>query len=302
MERRVILGSALVAIAAVSYGVVTVLGSASIGASSRDGTPPATALLMRFILSTVLLGVVLIVTRRPLKAATGEGRWLAVLGAVVYAGETTCFFIALQHGTVAAVTLLFYIYPVLVVAVALVLRRARPSFRLLAALVSALTGAAIVIAALGGVSIDATGIGFIAGSATLFTSYVVGLELTVHRTQPLTGAFWLCGFGSVGLTLIALARGQFALPASPAVWLFALGMGVGSAVAFVTFFAGLRMVGSVRTGIISAFEPFSAAVLGAIFLAQPLGLVTVFGGAFIVGGAVLAVLARTEASVEAPSP
>lgn len=51
--------------------------------------------------------------------------------------------------------------------------------------------------------------------------------------------------------------------------------------AFVTLLAGLKVLGPVRTSIISTIEPFFTATLGAVFLDQALTISIITGGAII---------------------
>src|SRR5213593_4473812 len=103
-------GGALVALAAVCFGFVVVLGKHEL----ESGISVYSLLAIRFGVAAVVLFALLVALRRPLTAAEGEGAGLAVLAVCGYAVEATLFFTALEHGTAAAVTLLFYTYPVFV--------------------------------------------------------------------------------------------------------------------------------------------------------------------------------------------
>ena len=63
--------------------------------------------------------------------------------------------------------------------------------------------------------------------------------------------------------------------------------GVLSTGAFLGFLAGLSRLGPVRAAITSTVEPFWTTLLGAVLLAQPVGLGTLVGGLLIVGAVVL---------------
>jgi len=69
-------------------------------------------------------------------------------------------------------------------------------------------------------------------------------------------------------------------------------MGIASAFAFITMLSGLRLVGAVKTSIISSMEPLAAAFLGFVMLGESMGVGTVAGGALILAGAIGASLAR----------
>jgi drug/metabolite transporter (DMT)-like permease len=65
-----------------------------------------------------------------------------------------------------------------------------------------------------------------------------------------------------------------------------------SAGAFAAMLAGLQLVGAVRNAIIGVMEPFTVAVLAALFLDESIAVATGLGGALILVGAAIASLAR----------
>jgi drug/metabolite transporter (DMT)-like permease len=69
-------------------------------------------------------------------------------------------------------------------------------------------------------------------------------------------------------------------------------MGVASAGAFVCLLAGLQRIGAVRTAIVSATEPLSAAFLAYVFLDESVSPGTALGGALILAGAIVASVGR----------
>lgn len=293
-RRAELLGAGLIAFAALLFGSVVVLGRIA----TRPGGVPVPALLaMRFAVAAGLLAVALIALRQPFGAAKGEGWRLAGLGVAGYAVEAAFFFSALRHGTAAAATLLFYTYPVLVSAVALLLGRGLPGWLLGSSLACAVAGAAIV-AATGGVDIDSVGVAYALGASVIFSLYLVGAEAVLRKTNSLTGAMWVSAAAAAGLGAFAAATGDAAWPVGWRQWGPVLAMGAFTAGAFVCLFAGLRRLGAVRTAIVSASEPLAAAVLAAVFLGEAVGAGTIGGGLLIVVGAVAAALARAGGGMD----
>jgi drug/metabolite transporter (DMT)-like permease len=60
-----------------------------------------------------------------------------------------------------------------------------------------------------------------------------------------------------------------------------------SAVSFLAFLAGLRVLGPVRTAITSTVEPFWTTMLGLVLLRQSVGTGTLIGGVAIMGAVLL---------------
>src|SRR5581483_3150791 len=103
-------GAALAIASALSFGVTIVVNR------SLATTPlgVSTVLGVRFAIAAVLLLLVLAVRQAPLLPVRGERARVVLLGAVGYMLEATLFFMGLERGTAAAVSLLFYSYPAIV--------------------------------------------------------------------------------------------------------------------------------------------------------------------------------------------
>jgi len=298
-RRDDVIGAGLIVLMALQFGSVVVLGKIA----TRDGGLPVPSLLaIRFAIAAVVLAAALLATHQPLIPARGEAGRLALLGIGGYAAESGFFFAGLAHGTAAAVTLLFFTYPVLVALLAYATGRGFPGWLLGTALGAAVAGASIVVVAGGGVDIDRVGIAFALGAAGTFALYLAGAEAVLHRTTPMAGAMWVSGSAALGLAVFAAVTGSARLPHGWDRWTPVLGMALFSAGAFVCLFAGLRRLGAVRTSIISATEPLTAALLAAVFLGETIHPGTVVGGGLILVAAVAASLARGRRPAEPPVP
>lgn len=292
-------GGLLVGMAALMFGVVVVLGKFVL----QEGVSVFAILSVRFAIAALVLAAALAIVRHPLKAAPGELRWLLVLGAVGYSVEASCFFFALQHGTAAAVTLLFYTYPVFVALATLFRGRGKPTPALAGALACTMAGAAVVVGTSGGIEISWLGVAFALGAALSFTAYLLGAEHVMKKTSVTASSMWVCGSASVGLAVFMVVSGGIQFPSDgPAPWAAIAGMGVATTIAFACTFAGLRRVGAVRTAIVSSTEPLAAAVLALVFLSEPIGLGTIVGGVLILSGAVTAAVVRPAAPADPPIP
>ncbi|HXF57450.1 MAG TPA: DMT family transporter [Actinomycetota bacterium] len=291
-------GVGLVLLTSVQFGAVVVLGKVV----TSSGLPVPTYLSARFGVAALLLAAALVATGQPLAAAPGEGWKLAGLGALGYAVEAAFFFLALQHGTAASVTLLFFTYPVMVSAVAAALGRGLPGWLLGGALACSVGGASLVVLGGGGVDVKPAGVGFALASAATFSLYLVGADATLKGTPSLAGAMWVSASASLALAAVAALTAWGEVPRGWGQWGPVLGTGAFTAGAFVCLFAGMRRLGVVRTSVLSASEPLSAALLAALFLGEAVGPGTAGGGALIVAGAVGASLARPREPAEPPVP
>ena len=152
-------------------------------------------LAIRFAGQSVLLMLLVMATRRPLLPAKGERLPLAIAGTIGYGSESAFYFTALNHGSAAAITLLFYTYPVWVMLATMALDRKAPPRGLFAALGLALAGSAMVVLGGGGADIETIGIVLALCTSLAYSAYLIGTDRTVKATDPLTAATWL-GIGA----------------------------------------------------------------------------------------------------------
>jgi drug/metabolite transporter (DMT)-like permease len=292
------LGSGLIVLGSLQFGVVVVLGKIV----TDGGLPVPAYLAVRFAVAAVLLGAALAATRQPLAAARGE-RWrLVVLGMAGYGVEAGLFFAALRHSSAAMAALLFFTYPVLVTLLTAAIGRGLPSGLVVLSLCSAVAGAALVVLAGQGLAVSGAGVLLALGAALIFSLYLLGVDAVLDRTNSLTGSMWVSASAAVALAAAAAVSGTDAWPHGARQGVPVLATGAFTAGAFVCLLAGLRRLGPVRAAIVGATEPLAASVLAVIFLGESLGAATVVGGALILAGAVTASLARRGRPGEPSSP
>lgn len=287
-----LLGFAVAVVGAVAYGG-TVLFSRVV-AKNRLG--PLTALPIRFGGAGLLLLGVVALRRRPLLPPRGERLAVLSLGALWYALESTCFFLALQRGTAAAVELLFYAYPAVILTVEVVRGVVRPRPPVVVAVALALGGATFVALAGGTVSISGDGIAFVGVAIVGFTVYALSSARLVRRTDSMTAAAWTALGVSLSLGTVGLVSGRFEDPGGslPPI----LANCFVTALAFLMFFVAVGRLGASRTGVIMTLEAASAVVLAAVFLGESVRLWEGVGGAVVLAGAVIAGLSSPVRDAE----
>jgi drug/metabolite transporter (DMT)-like permease len=296
--RRDLIGGVLAAGASLQFGLIVVIGKRVL----ERGMTVESMLAFRFATAATLLVVVLVALRRPLLAARAERAGTAALAVFGYGVEATFFFTAARHGTAAAVTLLFFTYPVFVTLGAWLFGRRAPARLTLVALALAVAGAAIVAGTGAGISIETAGVVFAFAAALTYSAYLLGADAVLRRTHPLTSAMWVSAGASAGLFAFSALSGRFTSPTGAADWWSLLAMGAASAGAFVCLMGALQRIGAVRTAIVSATEPLSAAFLGYVFLDESVGAGTAIGGGLILVAAVIASLARAAMPREQQIP
>ncbi len=263
------------------------------------------------------LSAVTIVTFRVAIAAVALGAWLVlrpdghgrrivvyrpartVVQGITLAVHWVLFFAALQRAPVGLVTLLVYVAPVLVAAVAPFTLGEHLTRRVVVALALGLGGSALLLGP-GTEDVEATGVVYALLAAVLMAALLVNAKVL----SPLYGGRRLA-LAQVSIATVVLVPaavlGDGSWPtAEDAGWVLVLGL-VYTAAALAVFLGAMGQIPAVHTGVLAYLEPASAAVLGWLVLNETFGVGTVLGGLLVVAGGLL-VLAEPGADEVAVSP
>jgi drug/metabolite transporter (DMT)-like permease len=221
--------------------------------------------------------------------------------------DVTMFF-AYARVPVAVVLLCFYLFPAMVAGASALLGWERLDRVRGIALLVALGGMVAVV--IGGQVSDATsgldplGVILGIGSAVSQTVFVL-VARRGYRSVPTEQAmgFVLVVSTSMGLLLAALGGvlGSVWLPFSSPELLVTLLIGglVGAGIPSFLFFAGVRWIGGVKTGILMLVQAPVGVVLAAIFLDESIGAIQVVGGLAILAAAIA--IQRSQGGSPAPA-
>ena len=267
---------------------VSATGFASIGLFARvaaaSGASLLTVLALRFVLAGILLALVL----RHRRLAWPRGRDLAglvLLGALGYTAQSFCFFSALNHLTVGLAVLLLYLHPALVLLAGAALGRQRLTPR--KAALAAASFAGILLTVRGDLAGTSVGLAFGIGAALIYTNYILVGEHLTPRTGVIPAATVIVLSAAVMFCLGTLVEGV-RWPGTTGGWLAVAGIAVlGTALATVTFFAGVQRIGAGDAATLSTLEPVVALVLAFVFLGEQLGAVQLAGALLVIASAAL---------------
>ncbi|HEX2039058.1 MAG TPA: DMT family transporter [Acidimicrobiales bacterium] len=274
--------------AATCYGLTVVLNRSL----ARAGMSAPEVLSVRFAVATVGTFAIVRALGRPLRPVPGEWGRAVLLGIVGYAGQTAFFFSALQRGTAAAVTLVFYAYPAFVTLLEALFGWQPIDRRRVSALVLSAGGTALVVAGGSEVTISPAGALLAVGAAVAFGTYLLAGNRLLPRSDGLTSAAWVaCGAALSWLTVAVVTGGRpEAGDHVPAL----VANGAATALAFGLMFLALRRIGAGRTAVAMTAEAASAVALAALFLGEGLRPLQAVGGVVILVAAVL--VARSKAA------
>ena len=267
---------------------ISAAGFASIGLFARvaaaSGASLLTVLALRFVLAGILLALVL----RHRRLAWPRGRDLAglvLLGALGYTAQSFCFFSALNHLTVGLAVLLLYLHPALVLLAGAALGRQRLTPR--KAALAAASFAGILLTVRGDLAGTPVGLAFGIGAALIYTNYILVGEHLTPRTGVIPAATVIVLSAAVMFCLGTLVEGV-RWPGTTGGLLAVAGIAVlGTALATVTFFAGVQRIGAGDAATLSTLEPVVALVLAFVFLGEQLGAVQLAGALLVISSAAL---------------
>lgn len=231
-------------------------------------------------------------------AASGFGTWTLLLG-LTQAGYQVSYLWAVDLAGAGLATLVaLCLAPVVVALVAMPLLGERFNKLILAGLLGAVAGTAMLVAGGGNAAntgVDPQrliGVGIAAAAAVFYGSFTLISRHTASGRGPYQTAFVCFVTGSLLLLPMVLAQGGIAMLASLSAlhWLLILYVGiVPTGLGYICFFKGMKHTPATTSSIIVTLEPLFAALLAWLILGENLGP----GGIL---GAMLLVLAVAAAS------
>jgi DME family drug/metabolite transporter len=223
--------------------------------------------------------------RRPRRSRPALVLVLGVALALVNAS----YYVAVSRIPVAVAIVVQYTAPALIVVWTSIVSRRAPRPDILAALLAALVGVALVVdlpaRAVG--RLDAGGVAVAVASALLFASYI----LLVEKTEPSYGSLGATGRGFAVASLFWLAYQtphgfpQELITRSNVPEILYIGV-AGTLVPFLLFVWGVGQVRAQRAAIVATLEPVIAAVVAWVWLGQSLSVLQAVGGLLVVAAVV----------------
>ena len=277
-------GTALCLISAAGYGVMAVFAKLAYD----EGVSVDALLLVRFGLAGAVL-LALALARGSFRQVRLRSVLIGLtMGAAGFALQAGLYFSALTRLDASLVALILYVYPVLVMAGAIALRRERASVRRCSALLTALAGIGLVLAGAASGGFDLPGALLALGAALTYSIYIlIGDGLTADMPPLALSALVCCGaFGTFLVT--GTLRGTNDLGFAPAGWPWLVAIALISTVgAVLCFFAGLVRVGPSKASILSILEPVVTVASAALVFGETLSAPQALGALLVLGAVVI---------------
>ncbi len=283
------LGMLLAAVSASSYGLSITLARLAY----NGGANPGTVMVLRYLIAVAVIAAVLRTlgwSFRPPGALHGSLVRLA-LGNF---GVTLGYMTSILFIPVSLATVVFYTYPLMVVAVVPIVQNTRLGFRQFAAFGLAFTGLALALGPSLAV-LDGRGVA-LALMAAVSAAYVFIVSPRIVGAYHAVGVSLYVNLAGVGLASLFLAgAGGIQLPESAPGWAGLGGVSLFYVVGTLTMFLALQGAGSLRTSLIFNLEPVVVICAAAVLLGERLTPLQMAGVALVIAALTLASLARAKA-------
>jgi drug/metabolite transporter (DMT)-like permease len=274
MNANPFVGRALALGAAMFYGVNTTLSRLAYD----TGTTPVSLTLYRFLISALLMLVLVAALRKSwrlevpprLFAVCVFGMFLTSIG---HLG-------AVNYIPVSLSAIIFYTFPLLVVAWKRIAQRQAVARTELAAFILAFLGIGIALGA-DLHSFDPRGIALAFGGAVGAATFILSYEKFPPQTDSYVATLWIM-IASLGFSLLAILSGfEMKPPSLAAGWVYIAAISCASAIAFVLSLQAIARVGGAVFALFLNFEPVIILFLAWIALGEQLSAGR-FGGMLLV--------------------
>jgi drug/metabolite transporter (DMT)-like permease len=243
----------------------------------------------RYLVASLTLLAILYQRRGSIRPPAGYGRVLLVLGLLGFGCYQILWTTGLTRISAGDSALLVAASPVVTALLAAAVGMDRLTGPKLTGALIAFAGVAVVIGGSQALSLGSSLVGdaLTLGAAVLWAVYTVGASRVVTRVDPLAASTWTVVAGAALLVPLGIAESltRPAISVTPNAVLAILYSGMLAAgVANVFVLNAIRYVGPTRATAMQFLVPAGAVILGAVFLAEPVGPPQVIGGAIIVLG------------------
>ncbi len=288
LDSRHYAGMALALITACGLGAITTQAKIFYA----DGGNALTLMLVRFAVSTLVFGVILLAGGQRFAVTGCQRRPLLSLG-LVWSGATLCYLLSVQFISVSLAVLLFYLYPLLVLAQGLASRQLRPSPLIIGLFAGAFAGLYLALSdAPAAISATGVALALLASCGAAFT-FVRGARVA-PAMSPLLMTFWINAAGL--LLILPLMPGSLLLPNGAVGW---QALALASAfylVAILSQFQALARLSAARAALLLNLEPVVSILLARLVLDEILSPLQLAGVVMVITAIILSIGIRPNAA------
>lgn len=270
-------GIGLIVLSTVSIAIVPSLAKLAY----EGGSNTLSVITGRSVLSLIVTLLLIFAFDKPLRIAR-RPMVIALAMGLAYAVMLYGYLGAVNYLAVNLVILIYFIHPLLVGFMVILMGQERLTPISVGALVAALVGLALAIGfSLGNPSL--AGIGLATLAMVMAALVVVGNAQAVREAPALSVGFYMMLSAAATLAALFAFVGTLALPATALGWTGFIGVAVASTVGTLSFLGGMAAVGATRAAMISNLEPVLGVLFAIVALGERVTLVQTVGVGIVIG-------------------
>ncbi len=282
----------MVVLAGLAVAVIWGMTFLSIKVAIREFGPMSLA-LFRFVIASILLTVIMVITRTPFRIARRDMLLLSASGLV---GVTLYFFFennGIMRLTASESSLIIGTIPVVTLIGEILFLKTRPDRKEAGGIVLSFVGVALIVLRSESVGSAPLGYVYMGGAALSWVVYSFMTRPLSGRYPMLAVTFWQMVTGALGCIPFAIVEHQVWSGLSAVALLNAAYLGVfGSAIGYWLYVIALDHLGPGASSVFINLIPVVAVVASFVLLGERLGLMQLVGGVLAIVGVYLATAPR----------
>ena len=271
------LGLSLATLSAFTFAAST----AAAVVTYQAGATPISVMTVRLIVTIGALYALIRLTGASSRLPPRD-RWIGLAIGLLLGAQGYTLYKAVELIPVGLAILSFYLYPLFTGLLSHAVGQERIGWRVASALVLAFAGLALALDVTGE-GIDPVGIAMAVGSAAVMAVIIVVSASIITRagdSRPVT--FHMHITATIGFIIISLVLGELPLPQTTEGWVAFAAIPVFYTIAVTAFFAAVRLIGPVKSGLVMNSEPVFSITFGFVVLGQVLTGMQLVGAMLVV--------------------
>ena len=255
------------------------------------GVGSPTILCYRFLLATVAMAIVMLLTRRNFRLPMATMVVVAVL-AILYATTAILLMESYKYIPSGITTTIHFLYPLAVTLTMAWLFKERISYIIYIAVLVSLVGVALLAWASHTEGDFKRGVTYAMVTVVTYAAYIVGvMRSRAARVDSVVLTFYVLAFGALLFFLYALATEGIEALHSSSSWrdIIMLAL-VCTVLSDYTLVLAIKHIGSTRTSILGSMEPLTAVVVGVVYFGERVDVVSVVGLVLIISAVVMVIV------------
>jgi len=275
------IGFILILISAIGFGLMPIFATFAYA----DNLSVEVILLFRFLIAAIFMNIYVLLKHK----SYPWGKSLIILvamGGIGYSSQSFAYFSAVSLIGSSLTTVLFYIYPSLVLLLSIGLLKSKITKQDVIALIFTSFG---LILAVGFQFNDINYLGVMFGIATavIYAIYILVGAQTFKKVDTFVASTVIISSSAVLYIIVGVSQ-DVVIPVSidQWKWLFAIAI-ISTMIAIVAFFAGLKLIGPVKASMLSTFEPIVTLFCAFWILNESMDIYQMFGALLVIIGALI---------------